>query len=487
MKPIIYLTAALACALTAQAQAQNVTTYHNGIKRPGAYRVPSLTIAAAANIHPDTSFNGAVTGNVYAQPLYWHQAGKPGEVIVATESNVVEALNADTGAVIWQTNLGTPVPNSALPCGNINPEGVTGTPAIDAATSTIFLDAMVSTAKNGPRHMLFALNVDTGAVQPNYPIDVQASLASAGHTLDSLTQGQRSALLFWNGNLYIPYAGRSGDCGTYYGTVVQVAGPTGAIGGFWATRARGGGIWSQGGIAAGGKYLYTTTGNTFGASTWNDGEAIIRLQTGLARSGKTVDYYTPSDWSTLDADDADLGGTEAIPIEVPVAGHGSAERVLALGKDGNAYLTNAANLGGIGGELAKVSVSNSEIITAPAVYATSSTTMVAFRNANGKTCGGGSISMLQIQPASLSEAWCAALNGGGAPIITTTDGVQNPIVWAVGAGGDNLLHGFDALTGTVVFSGTGTSMSGLRNFATILVGGGKFYVAGQGKIYAFTY
>jgi Ca2+-binding RTX toxin-like protein len=113
--------------------------------------------------------------------------------------------------------------------------------------------------------------------------------------------------------------------------------------------------------------------------------------------------------------------------------------------------------------------------------------MVAFRNANGKTCGGGSISMLQIQPASLSEAWCAALNGGGAPIITTTDGVQNPIVWAVGAGGDNLLHGFDALNGTVVFSGTGTSMSGLRNFATILVGGGKFYVAGQGKIYAFTY
>jgi hypothetical protein len=85
----------------------------------------------------------------------------------------------------------------------------------------------------------------------------------------------------------------------------------------------------------------------------------------------------------------------------------------------------------------------------------------------------------------VSEAWCTPLNGGGAPVITTTDGTANPIVWVVGASGDGLLHGFNALTGAAVFSGGGSTMSGVRNFATPLVAQGRFYIAGQGKIYAF--
>ena len=38
------------------------------------------------------------------------------------------------------------------------------------------------------------------------------------------------------------------------------------------------------------------------------------------------------------------------------------------------------------------------------------------------------------------------------PIITTTDGKSDPIVWAVGAEGDNRLHGFRGDTGAIVFS-----------------------------------
>jgi outer membrane protein assembly factor BamB len=48
-------------------------------------------------------------------------------VIVMTESNNVYALDAITGAVIWQRNVGVPV-ISGLPCGNISPLGITGTP-----------------------------------------------------------------------------------------------------------------------------------------------------------------------------------------------------------------------------------------------------------------------------------------------------------------------------------------------------------------------
>jgi hypothetical protein len=49
----------------------------------------------------------------------------------------VYALDAGTGARIWERSLGAPVPLSALPCGNINPMGVTGTPTIDPAAGIL--------------------------------------------------------------------------------------------------------------------------------------------------------------------------------------------------------------------------------------------------------------------------------------------------------------------------------------------------------------
>ena len=59
-------------------------------------------------------------------------------VIAVTESNNVYALNAATGAIIWQRNVGTPV-TSGLPCGNISPLGITGTPIVDLTSRSLFL------------------------------------------------------------------------------------------------------------------------------------------------------------------------------------------------------------------------------------------------------------------------------------------------------------------------------------------------------------
>jgi len=475
-------------SMASQAAAQAVTTYHNGNTRHGDYTVPGLTTANAAKMHLDTGFNGVVTGNIYAQPLYWRPNGTAGEVIVATESDTVYALNPQTGATLWQTTLGTPVPVSDLPCGNINPDGITGTPVIDPSTGTLFLDALVQTA-NGPRHLVYGLNVSTGAILPHWPLDIEAAEAAAGNTFDSYTQGERSALLFEAGAIYIAYAGNSGDCGSYHGTLIQVNPTTASIAGYWATRGKGGGIWSQGGAFGIGDVVFVTTGNTFGATSWSDGEAIIRLLPGLAHSTSTYDYFTPANWEALDKEDADLGGTAATLLSVPVSGGGRVQRLLALGKDGNAYLVSAVNPGGIGTQLATAHVSSAPIITATAVYETPTTTTVAFRNRHDTVCGGSAITMLRITSLSVKQAWCAALNGGGVPILTTTDGVTSPIVWAVGAGGDGLLHGFDALTGAVVFDGGGSAnaMSSTHNFATIMVADGKFYIAATSRIYAFTY
>ena len=58
----------------------------------------------------------AVDGQIYGEPLVY-----AGRVYVATENDTVYALSAATGAVVWSTHLGHPVPAASLPCGDITP------------------------------------------------------------------------------------------------------------------------------------------------------------------------------------------------------------------------------------------------------------------------------------------------------------------------------------------------------------------------------
>src|SRR6266481_9573051 len=91
----------------AEAHAQvNVTQEHNNASRDGLYIDAGFTLSAAANLTRDLNFNGIISGNVYAQPLYI-EGGPNGPMIIAvTESNNVYALNATAGTVIWQRNVG---------------------------------------------------------------------------------------------------------------------------------------------------------------------------------------------------------------------------------------------------------------------------------------------------------------------------------------------------------------------------------------------
>jgi hypothetical protein len=480
----------LACVVLAgPAAAQSVTTYHNSNNRHGAYVVPGLTTQAAAGIHFDPGFSASVSGNMYAQPLFWQKKGGTPAVIAFTENNIVYALNAASGAALWHTQLAAPAARANLPCGNVDPEGITGTPVINPATGTVYLNALTAGTNKNARQFLYALSLADGTVQAGWPIDMTAALAAKGFTFDSTIQGQRSASLIFDGKLYVVYGGKAGDCGSYHGTVVELDPATAAITGYWATTAVRGGIWAQAGIASQGKSLFVTTGNTSGATTWGEGEAIIRLRPGLAQSSKTTDYYAPANWQGLDNSDADLGGTMAVPINAPYNGTETA-RLLALGKDGNGYLVARNNLGGIGGQLFTLPLASSSIITAPAVYATTSLTLVSFTASGPKTCSGSGLVTLNVAGGGatpITTAWCAPFNGRGAPIVTTTDGISSPIVWVTGAEGDNLLHGFDGLTGATVFSGAGTTMSGLHHFSTLMAAGGRLYVGADNTVYAFTF
>jgi hypothetical protein len=218
---------------------------------------------------------------------------------------------------------------------------------------------------------------------------------------------------------------------------------------------------------------------------------VVRLLPGLARSTSRKDFFAPSNWKYLDDNDRDLGGSAALPFTVPAAG-GPAGRVLALGKDGFAYLLDADNLGGFGHQLAKFAVSTSGMLSAPAIYKTQTGTLVAIANRGtvSADCSGVNLTVLAVtsDPAApISMPWCVLLQGYGQPIVTTTNGTAHPIFWLTGAGGDGEIHGFDALTGRVVFSGKGTAMKGLRHFGTVIAANSRLYVAGDGTVYAFAF
>jgi hypothetical protein len=64
-----------------------------------------------------------------------------------------------------------------------------------------------------------------------------------------------------------------------------------------------------------------------------------------------------------------LGGVNALPLDVS-GPDGKTALLLALGKDGKAYLLDRTSLGGIGGARAVERVARNAIRTAPAVIAT---------------------------------------------------------------------------------------------------------------------
>jgi hypothetical protein len=111
---IAALSLVLVSAVPANAQV-NVTQYHNHDSRDGLYVDAAFTQSAATSLARDLGFDGTVSGNVYAQPLYVEGGPNGTMVIVATESNNVYALDATDGSVIWQRNGGTPVPLNQLP------------------------------------------------------------------------------------------------------------------------------------------------------------------------------------------------------------------------------------------------------------------------------------------------------------------------------------------------------------------------------------
>jgi hypothetical protein len=472
----------------------SVLELHAGPSRAGAYVDAAFTTAAAATLHLDTTFTATYSGAAFAQALYVDRGGARDLVIAATEANEVSAFDP-TGAMVWRVELGAPqpMPNAAegAGCGNITPLGITGTPVIDFDSRTLYLDAMIRD-NNAAHHRIFALSIDDGSTRPGWPVDVGATLRGTATPFLPATQNQRGGLTLLGGRVYVPYGGHAGDCGDYHGWVVAVPVDRPSAPTAFETASIRSGEWTPGGVSSDGTSVFAVFGNGAGGTTWGNSETAVRLGAGATFSGNARDYWAPPNWPGLDQADTDLAGP-AMPLDLP--GATPSALLVAFGKDGKVYLLARDSLGGIADPLAHLQAASGVILNTSAMYRTANGTYVVFRAHGADSCpgltGGSNLVAVKIAPSNppqLSLAWCAGTGSAGSPIATTTDGTSNPIVWAVGAEGDQRLHGYDGDTGAVIFAGggAGDAMASTSRFITPIVAKGRLFVAANGQLYAFT-
>jgi outer membrane protein assembly factor BamB len=289
---------------------------------------------AAGGVPPPGTLSVAwhrpLDGAVYAQPLV-----VGGRVVAATENGTVYALNAATGSPIWHRHIANPVTSSDLPCGNISPLGITGTPAYDPATGRVFAVAETS----GGEHVLAGISLATGQIEVQREIEPPRG--------DKLATQQRTALTLYGGRVYVGFGGLFGDCGNYVGSVVSVATTgQGPVTSWSVPTSRRGGIWATGGVVVAGNRLLVSAGNGAAvspSSRYDGSDTVTALSPGLRR----LDFFAPASWADDNANDLDLGSM------TPAVADGY---VFIAGKRGTGYVLRTAHLGGIGGQAAQLNV-----------------------------------------------------------------------------------------------------------------------------------
>ncbi len=318
-------------------------------------------------------------GQVYAQPLYVPGVKINGVthnvLIVATEADSVYAYDADSiagsnSAPLWKASLvdsahgagaGENPLNSAtmVGCTDIQPNiGITATPVIDSASNTIYVEA-ASTNGTSFFHRLHALDLLTGDEKSPGPTQITATVAGTGDgstggqlQFNSLQQMARLGLLLVKGvsnsTIYVGFASHC-DYSPFHGWLFAYDEPTLTQKSLYVTTPNGGdgGFWMSGaGIAADSSgNIYIPSGNG-DFDTTND--PATETSDTLLKFGTTnqtltlLDYFTPYDQATLQANDWDLGsgGTLLLPTQT-----GSyPDIMIQTGKEGQVYVVDRDQL-----------------------------------------------------------------------------------------------------------------------------------------------
>jgi outer membrane protein assembly factor BamB len=385
------------------------TVYHDNSAGTGTPpHVTSVDTAARAWTSP------SLDGQIYGEPLVFG-----GRVYVATENDTVYALNAANGAVAWSMHVGTPVPSSALPCGDITPTvGITGTPVIDPSRGEIFVvaDEMVSGA---PAHMLTGLATATGKTEMTEDVDPPGA--------DTAALLQRTGLTLDGGRVVFGMAGNFGDCSSYKGRVFAAPETGGKPQIFTVDAAAGesqGGIWMGGAapVIDSGGHVWVATGNGSVYSyshAYDDSDSVLELSPTM----RLLQYFAPTTWATNNSQDLDMS---TAPVLLPDG------QVILTGKSRIVYLLDGARLGGIGHQQASLASACTQDIDGGIALAGLTVYL---------PCEAGIIAVRAAQsPPALHLLWSSG-TGGGPPIVAAG------LVWTIGQNGE--LYGLDPATGKI--------------------------------------
>jgi Bacterial Ig domain/PQQ-like domain len=389
-------------------------------------------------------------GQLFGEPLVLGS-----RVLVATEGDTVVALSATDGSILWSTTVAAPVPSGDLPCGDITPTvGITSTPVVDSTRNEVFVvaDELVGSAV---RHDLFGLDVTTGAVLLDQPVDPPGS--------DPKAQLQRVALTLDAGRVVIGYGGNSGDCSDYHGWLVAAPEGGGALTTFEVDAAAGesqGAIWMGGAapVVDGNGNLWVAAGNgssNTAGDPYDDSDSVLELSSSLT----LLQYFSPSTWLHDNLTDADLGSSS--PAVLPDG------LVFQAGKSGTGYLLQGSSLGGIGGQVAQLAGLCGGVVDGGDAFANS----VVYA-----PCSGGVVAVrVGASPPSLTRLWQTSTKSKGPPILA------GGLVWTITG---STLYGLDPATGapSVQFTLSGEA----NHFPTPSVGDGLLLAPATDQVYAFT-
>jgi hypothetical protein len=264
---------------------------------------------------------------------------------------------------------------------------------------------------------------------------------------------ERGALALGSDYVYVPLGGLYGDCGAYHGYVVGVPLAGGASVSYKVPSSREAGIWSPQGATIGPEgSVYVVSGNGESRSTFDYSNSVIQLSPDLQ---SVRSYFAASNWIALNASDTDLGSVGATVL--PALGV-----VVAIGKQGVAYVLKLGALGGIGGQVA------SRQVCSGAWGGTAWLRSTVF-----VPCADG-LYALTVGSTSLDIAWHASHPVLGTPIVSAG------VVWAIEPA-SGTLYALDPSSGAVVYSkGLGSAQHFSTPAATegfVVVPAGKSVVA----------
>ena len=410
-------------------------------------------------------------------------------LFLTTNSTNFTSSNTDNRLVAVDAATGTPVWASTPATG---PNWTTSSPAIDPNLQYVY-----SYAVDGKVHK-YHVGDGTEVVTSGWPeiatLKPDVEKGSAALAIATAKSG--------TSYLYVANGGYPGDAGDYQGHVTAINLATGAQKIFNANCSDQTvhfvesatpdcaqvqtAIWARPGViySAATDHIYMATGNgpydanQIVAPSHDWGDSVFELAPDASGSGGLpLDSYTPSEYQTLQNNDADLGSTAPALLPAPAT---SNYQHLAVqgGKDSQLRLLNLDNLSGasgpghIGGELQKIAVpQGGEVLPQPAVWIDSSgTTWVFVTTSNG--IAGLRLVIDGIGNPSLSPVWNSAV-GGSSPVVA------NGVLYYFSGS----MNALDPTTGNGLWSDS--SPGGVHWESPIVVNGHIYVTDENGELWAY--